>query len=148
MNPEHSEQFDHEPKGYQPLELDFRDGHYWLPDGSMLEPNFIIGPSVCHKELFIEYERTFGRGTARDVTHSPRIGPHVLNTQILLPYGGHNILDDYDAIRRSISEVTSRGTEEEARNLIVKIKEFRRKYPKLYDDSDEEINKFKYQKKR
>lgn len=126
------------PKGHPPLELEWREGHYWFPDGSMLDPDFPIGPEPYHKELFVEYERSFGRGIANYITHSPRFGPKVLHSSRLYPYGGHQLLDDYDECRRVIAQTTLSGNENEVRALIEKIREFRRKYPKLYDDAKTE----------
>ncbi len=126
------------PRGYKPLELEYRDNHLWMADGTLFQPDFEVGSERHQIDLFIEYERSFGRGRAFEATHKPRVGN--IDPRIAKEFYGsienyHSIPRDWDKIRFRIAEIVKSGTPEEARELIKKIREFRRKYPTLYSDA-------------
>ena len=56
-------------EGWSPLILR-DDGEIYTPDGIHVTPNHFVGPEPWHKQLFIEYERTFGPRTKNRKTRS------------------------------------------------------------------------------
>ena len=61
--------------GHPPLLLERKGEEIWTTDGRKLMPGFNIGPDPWHLNLFVEYERTFGRGKAFAITHNPISSP-------------------------------------------------------------------------
>ncbi len=118
-----------DPKGHPALELTYKEGSYYLPHGAVLIPDFGIGPEEHQKRVFVEYERTFGRGLAFDITHRSFVDPRVY-----LKYGGFDLVNDYLKIANNIRPIALNGTKDEADEVINKIKDFRRKYSALYSD--------------
>jgi hypothetical protein len=95
-------------------------------------PDVNIGPKKWHEDLFIEYELTFGRGMAYDVTHgfaTPSTTPLEIKKR-------SEIEDDYTRIKDSFAypSTVSSGSEEDANRIIKELQDFRRKYPELYTD--------------
>lgn len=110
-------------EGHPPLLLERRGEEIWTKDGKKLIPDFEIGPNQWNINLFVEYERTFGRGMARAITHHP-ISSHM--------YG--NERNDYFELAGKIGLAINNGTEIECRDFIENLREYRNKYPKLFDD--------------
>lgn len=126
------------PKGYKSLELEYRDGHLWMPDGTMLEPDFLVGIERHQIDLFIEYERSFGRGRAFMVTHGIlRIqDPRIMIRDFGSTENYFSLMKEYESIANEISALTSSGSQEDCLVMIERIKEFRKKCPNLYSDAD------------
>jgi len=124
--------------GYKPLELTYRDGHLWMSNGTRFEPDFPVGSERWQIDLFIEYERTFGRGKAFEITHSP-LRP-ALDPRILKKF--YNGIDpseiqfEWKRIVAQMKRIVVSGTESETKELVEKIKDFRKKYLFLYDDAE------------
>jgi hypothetical protein len=127
------------PKGYKPLELEYRDNCLWMPDGTLFIPDFEVGQERHQIDLFIEYERTFGRGRAFEATHTP-LRPNVDPRVKAKIYGAadpFSIQFDWQKISKLIKEPVKSGTPAQARELIQRIRDFRKKYPNLYDDAND-----------
>jgi len=120
-----------DPKGYKALALERREGRLWLPNGTELVPNISVGPEPYHLDLFVEYERTFGRGNAKYATHDFEIydQPNAIKKY------GEGFGDEYKALSSEYSEVIARNSEQDTRTLVEKIKEYRRRHQGLYIDA-------------
>ena len=128
MQREGPENLDDDPKGHPPMQIEYRGGKMWLmPENVEIAPHVPVGPEEHHRRLFIEYERTFGRGLAKDVTHQVRSAGN--RGRIW-----QEVIGEYRAIAAEFNQVARNGTPEEARALSVKIKAFRRNHPDLYED--------------
>lgn len=136
-----------DPKGHP--SLIYKDGHFWFPEfdrvhGTRIHatPNMKIGPEEYHRDLFIEYERTFGRGRAYNFTHEFIPSIHEIRKE----YGeeAEQFLDDYHNLANEYSRVVGKkGSRKKTEELIKKIKDYRKKYPWLYgdvEDSDDSIH--------
>lgn len=120
-----------DPKGHPPLVF-VENNLFRTPKGDLVRPEWPIGPKSYHRELFIEYERTFGRGMAKDISHDLGFSkiPFSLKSQI-------NILQqEYRDIAGRIGYLSFSGSEEDVKREIQKIKEYRSKFPELYEDVD------------
>jgi len=127
------------PKGYKPMELDYRDGHLWLPNGVRLKPDFEVGSERWQIDLFIEYERTFGRGKAFEITH--QITEESQNPEMLSKYGGNSILNEFEYFASLVPNIVAvKENKEAAPKFIHRLREFRKRYPLLYEDADEHPN--------
>ncbi|HEY4498842.1 MAG TPA: hypothetical protein VJH94_02130 [Candidatus Paceibacterota bacterium] len=130
-NPENGKQPEPQEKkhieGHPPLELERKGEEIWTTDGRKLIPDFEIGPEHHHIDLFVEYERTFGRGKAYDITHvdNRNVHPRLLVARI-----------HYHQLAYAAPTVIKGGTKAECENLIARIREYRDKYPDLFDDID------------
>jgi hypothetical protein len=120
--------------GYKPLELEYRDGHLWMPNGVRFEPDFKVGPDQRQIDLFIEYERTFGRGKAFEITH--QTSAESQKPEVLERYGGPTMLSHFEHLSQDVPLIT--GDIENAsyaEKYIKQLQKFRTDYPKLYEDS-------------
>lgn len=115
-------------KGYQALR--FESGSWFFPDGRLAAPDFSIGPEEYHRELFIEYERSFGRGKAKDVTHA-QLGS-------VFPVAYKEAIKAYQPISSKAPSLMNMGSREQVQRAIQEIKDFRRKFYWLYDDVKKE----------
>jgi|SRR3989344_7524874 len=111
--------------------LEFRDGHFWFPDGTLATPDVEIGLEEYHRQLFIEYEISFGRGKAKFMTHSGMPGQQILS---LHGEAAMSYLSDYQTIASEYVKLIKNGSQAEIRILTSKIKEYREKYPWLYEE--------------
>jgi hypothetical protein len=122
--------------GYKPIDLEYRDGHFWMPNGVRFDPDFKVIPEPNRIALFIEYERTFGRGKAFEITHE--ITEESRNPEVIEKYGGYDMKVYFDKFSYSVPIVTEGGGDEEmAQKLIKQLKEFRLKFSQLYEDANE-----------
>ena len=139
MNFENIDKDQEDPKGYKPLELTYKDGHLWLPDGVRFDPDFTVGSERWQIDLFIEYERTFGRGKAFEITH--QITEESRDPKTIEKYGGESMLYEFSELASYVPSIVSL---EENKNVALKfvnrLKRFREKYPLLYDDADQYPN--------
>lgn len=128
------ESFD--PKGHPPLVFVERD-LFRTPKGDVVKSEWPIGSESYHRELFIEYERTFGRGMAKDITHG--LGfipiPSDLKPKIKM------LQKEYWEMAGRIRNLSLSGSEEIVRQEIQKIKEYRSKFPELYLDVKTDVDK-------
>lgn len=111
LNPEPSKTIE----GYPPLKLIRRESEIWTEDGRRLIPHFKIGPQQYHVDLFVEYERTFGRGKAFAVTHNPISGGIYADAR-----------KEHQELAGLMASTVSRGTEEECQAFIERIKDYRK----------------------
>lgn len=120
-----------DPKGHTPLVF-AENNLFRTPKGDLVRPEWPIGSESYQRELFIEYERTFGRGMAKDISHGLGFSkiPSSLKSQIDV------LQQEYINIAARIGYLSFSGSEEDVRQEIQKIKEYRAKYPELYEDVD------------
>jgi hypothetical protein len=82
---------------------------------------FDLGPEKYHTDIFIEYERTFGRSyAANDKQHHAEVGDNAMS-------------HEYRAIALKAVPLMLNATEDEAKEIIEEIREFRRKHPEVYE---------------
>ena len=132
------ESLSQEPRGYKPIQLEYREGHFWLPDGVMFQPDFEISPNPESIALFVEYERTFGRGKAFEITHQTT--EESRQQGILEKYGGREMLSRFKRFAQLVPIVTLSGEKKNVEKLIKELKDFRREYSALYEDADQHPN--------
>lgn len=120
---------DEQDPGYLPMQISRVGDKLQLPDGTGVLPNISVGPKHHHLELFIEYERTFGRGQAKYLTHASGI-----ETPKLVAKYGAGFRAEYLQLAAEHSGVYQ-GTEEEVAAYIEKLLAYRMRHPKLYEDA-------------
>jgi hypothetical protein len=114
--------------GHKPLE--YRDGKFFNSEGKEAHTNFAVGPQDSQKQVFIEYERTFGRGIAFSVTHGLSDAPvGVDSRQARL---------DYRDLINIAQKAMQNGTEEDCEQAISDLRQYRSRYPELYSDAKQE----------
>ena len=120
--------------GWPPLVLG-GDGNIYTPEGILIKPDHYVGPEKWHKQMFIEYERTFGRGLAKRETHIEANAMSAARRVFERKYGeGYgNLMEDYRKIMNEYFKAMEDGPEK-AEEIKSKIQGFRRHYPKLYKD--------------
>lgn len=116
------------PKGHPSLV--YIDGQLFkTQEGDVVKAEWALGPEKFHKDLFIEYERTFGRGLAKAITHGIELPMSSSIKQNL-----NKLQKEYAKLASNITRISFSGTEQEVRDEIQKIREYRAKYPDLYTD--------------
>jgi hypothetical protein len=121
-----------EPKGHPPIR--YEDGQYICPERGRVRPEFPIGKEEYHRRLFIEYERTFGRGWAKYITHGG--GQYIPGTESEKKFNesyGEKAIEEYRELQNTIP-LMNLGTKKQCEEAIAKIIEYRRKHPGLYAD--------------
>lgn len=119
------------PKGHAPIQ--YVDGKYICPERGLVVPQFQIGPESYQRDLFIEYERSFGRGIAKDITHG--IVPLPLGAhQMISGLYGENPIEEYRAISGKAIGLMARGSQEDVGSMIQEIRKYRAKHSGLYND--------------
>lgn len=110
------------------------DGQIYTSDGIVVTPNHYVGLEPWHKGMFIDYERTFGRGIAKIETHNTRgeRNPELLDRRYGPGYAG--VREDYQSIEQEYGQIMRSGSPEEAERIKQRLQEFRNKYPRLYQD--------------
>ena len=116
-------------KGYSPLR--FKNGQWFFPDGRVANPSFSVGKEEHHRELFVEYERSFGRGNAFDVTHA-HLGTFGLSSE------KKEAIAEYQVFASQAPPLIHGGSKEQVVEIIQRIKDFRGKFPWLYVDATDE----------
>jgi len=111
---------------WPPLELR-ENGFIYDEKGKRVSPDFAVGQEKHHKLGFIEYERTFGRGVAKNLTHNILM-PHEIEKY------GEDFQKDYRSLANQAMTVLVNGTREEINEFTSALKEYRQKYPFLYED--------------
>ncbi|OGI82636.1 hypothetical protein A3I95_01355 [Candidatus Nomurabacteria bacterium RIFCSPLOWO2_02_FULL_44_12] len=101
----------------------------------MFEPDFEVVAKSEAIALFVEYERTFGRGKAFEITHQTTAESRSL--EVLSKYGGHSVVTEFEKFAYLVPIVTRSGEAAIANRIIGELKDFRRKYPLLYEDADQ-----------
>ncbi len=96
--------------------------------GTRIIPNFKVGPEEHHRELFVWYERAFGRGMAGCLTHIP---PTNLKIRSRI---GSGFVEDYRLISCRAASAMADGTRQKTEDVIAAIKKFVKKYPDLYQE--------------
>ncbi len=122
------------PKGHPPLV--YLEGQLFRTStGQIVKSEWPLGPQSFHKDLFIEYERTFGRGLAKDITHGLGFSSTPANLK------GHvdKLQKEYEEIAININSISFSGYEQDVKEEIQKIREYRAKYPDLYIDVVDEL---------
>lgn len=105
-----------------------RETHVFInSEGSRIIPNVNVGPEQHHRELFLWYERAFGRGWAGIWTHEPMLASPETRQQI-----GLNFSNDYRAVSSVAAPAMASGSKERVEEAIEAIKGYVRKYPNLY----------------
>lgn len=130
-----SEQNDHSTAivdpGYTPLQIERRDGKLWLPNGTLLIPSIEVGTEGYHLDLFIEYERTFGRGNAKLATH---LGEENGLTEELY---GADFITEWKELATAYGQAARTPDPQLTQQVIQRFKEYRLKHPNLYHDKAE-----------
>ncbi|MFC1645027.1 hypothetical protein ACFL08_03300 [Patescibacteria group bacterium] len=118
--------------GHDPIKYD--DGVYICPKRGEVVPQFPIGSEDYHRNLFIEYERTFGRGNAKFITHGQKgyISGTESETTFFNKYG-EGVIDEYRELT-GLTTAMNRGTQEQCEDGIRKLREYRKKHSGLYSD--------------
>lgn len=107
--------------GYFPMQIERgKDGKLYLPDGTEVLPNIAVGPEDHHLRLFVEYERTFGRGKAKYLTHSGM--------------EEKDFVREYHELAERHGQIAVRGSPEEIEKFIHDLENYRKKHPELYED--------------
>jgi len=125
------ESFHEEDKspGYLPMQIVRKeDGKLYLPDGTEVLPNIPVGPEEYHLRLFIEYERTFGRGNAKYATHFGEGNP------IEEQKYGQGFIEEYHDLAYRYGSIAVRGNAEDAEAMIRELEAYRKRHPGLYED--------------
>lgn len=120
--------------GYPPLEINrgqdgklYRGSLEFVPSQDMP-----IGPEAHHLQVFLEYEQTFGRGKAKQLTHDIELRHRAdIETKYGTGFG-----DDYERLRDGYDQAASRSTQADAEAYIQLLRSYRMRYPKLYEDAD------------
>lgn len=100
---------------------------FLTPEGQEVTSQFDIGPASHHQQVFIEYERTFGRGKAKEETHKE--GQSLIRTE-------------YRALASFATYMMLASTNEEAVAYIERLATFRSNHPELYSDAAQPKKKF------
>jgi hypothetical protein len=118
-------------KEWSPLR--FENGRYVTLKGNEVVPDWSLEPGSGehHRSVFIEYERTFGRGEAKYVTHSSE---DELPGQVQVY--GKGFLNEYKQLAGEYHEAATRSMPEEARRYIERLQAYRRNHPGLYRDAE------------
>ena len=104
-----------------------RETHVFINEkGARIIPNIRVGPEQHHRELFVWYERAFGRGRAGYLTHFAEGNP---KARSLI---GPRFAEDYYAIASKAAAPMAGGTKQRAEEVVEAIKEYVKKYPLLY----------------
>jgi hypothetical protein len=119
-----------EPIGHEPM--DYKDGRWYLPGNELAQLDFNIGPEKHNRAVFKEYERTFGRGFAYDVTHRTRQNSIYKNERKNIEEKREEeILSEYNRLRGATVFFSDK---EKSDRMIEELRNFRRSYPELYID--------------
>ena len=135
-------------KGHPPIK--YIDGRYICPERGWVRPEFSVGPEEYHRNLFIEYERTFGRGLAKDLSHGPLGFPSYMDDpdfeKKFNEEYGQNLKEEYRELSSKSVGYMCNGSKKVCENTIKELKEYRRKHPKMYSDVlDPNVPKKKFQ---
>ncbi len=122
-------QFDNPPSNK--LSLEYRDGKLFTTEGVRFIPDFPIGMEQHHIDLFVEYERTFGRGGANYYTHVDMNMAQVLKLE---KNYGQGFRSAYRTLAKKTAPIVLNGNKEQTDQLIEELRDYRKKYPKLYED--------------
>lgn len=117
------------PKGHPPL-VHVEGRIFRTHEGELVRSQWPLGPEPYHRDLFVEYERTFGRGLAKAASHGLAYAPipQELKDQ------AKQIQDDYWPLASQVKRLSLTGTAEQIKEEIQKIRRYRAKYPALYSD--------------
>jgi len=133
-------------KGHPPIK--YINGKYICPERGVVNPEFNIGPKKYQRDLFIEYERTFGRGQSKFLTHGGAIFV-IAETNSEKEFNknyGENLVKEYKEFSDSISNLLYRGDQNTCEDTINKLKQYRRNHSELYSDvKDLNASKKKFQ---
>ncbi len=116
--------------GYEPLQVEWREGRMYRADGIEVVPNIPVGKEVYHHKLFIEYERTFGRGNAKFITHMYLYEDY--HPQLIELYGA-GFLDEYRDLRDRYTGMTY-AAEPEVNKYIEELNQYRKRHSRLYTE--------------
>jgi len=131
--PNNPERSDKEIEGHPPIQ--FIEGKYICLERGLVSPEFDIGPEEYHRKLFIEYERTFGRGEAKHLTHGgANYLPGTDSEERFNKKYGPNLVEEYQKFASQIRGLLFNGEKEKCDNMMKELGEFRRKHPNLYSD--------------
>lgn len=155
------EKQDGEAKGNRPEPYDtghspikFVNGEFVCFERGIVKPQFEVGSQEYQRNLFIEYERTFGRGRAFDLTHDLGGANYVPGTDSEKKFHekyGSNLKEEYQEFSGRIRSFLSRGTKEDCEEMINELSEFRKRHPGLYSDvatKDPSVPKKKFEIKK
>jgi hypothetical protein len=112
-----------------PLKLEYRDGKIYTSEGIRFFPDFPVGSEQHQLDLLAEYIGTFGRGLAMSITHGH--GDQTLNAERIY---GKGVVSEYQRIANKLLPVLNHGTEEQTDAFIEELRQYRKKFPKLYND--------------
>lgn len=119
-------------EGHPPIR--YENEGFICPERGRVVPEFRVGPEEYHRQLFIEYERTFGRGKAKYITHGN--GAYVPGTESEKQFNeryGKGVLEEYSKLT-GVVPLMNIGNEEQCHEAIEELKDYRRRHPGLYDD--------------
>ena len=122
-----------DPKGHPPLEH-VKGRVFKTPEGTFVRSMYELGSEEYHAELFIEYERTFGRGMAKSVTHGGPVAGYPLREELRQPGVQHRLQAEWAGNGARSANLMRSGSAEEVRENIQWLKDYRARYPGLYDD--------------
>jgi hypothetical protein len=120
--------------GYDPIK--YEDGKFICPERGEIRPQFPVGNEEHQISLFIEYERTFGRGLAKDVTHSSGTPKYISGTKSEKDFFkryGDGVIDEYKKLS-SLVGLMGIGSQEACEEGIGELREYRKRHPALYSD--------------
>ena len=121
---------EHTSLGYPPMQIVRKeDGKLYLPDGTEVLPSIPIGSEEHHLRLFIEYERTFGRGNAKYVTHFGEGNP------IEEQKYGEGFIEEYHDLAYRYGLIATRGSAKDVEIMIRELVAYRKRHPNLYEDA-------------
>lgn len=95
-------------------------------EGQHVVSQFDLGAELHHIDIFIEYERTFGRGKASDATHGP-LPPMANDRQ-------REVKDAYEVISSRARAMMLSASKEQAKDYIQELAQFRSDFNDLYAD--------------
>ena len=122
-----------DPKGHPPL-IHVKGRVFKTPEGTHVRSMYELGPEEYHAGLFIEYERTFGRGMAKVITHGGPISGYPLREELRKPDVQRRLQAEWARNGARSANLMRAGTAEEVRENIQWLKDYRARYPGLYDD--------------
>ena len=122
--------------GYKPIKLEYKEGHFWLQNGVRFEPDFELINEPKRIALFIEYERTFGRGKAFEITH--KTTEESRRPEVIKKYNGQDIISVFERFSYIVPMVTMGGGDSALiEKLMLQLKNFRNEHTLLYEDAED-----------
>jgi hypothetical protein len=103
------------------------------PDGKPVTSQFDLGGGDHHRKLFIEYERSFGRGEAFLATHPGPGGARLVPND--WPQRKKDIFNGYMPLAEKAARMMRHGTEEDVAIFIAELRAYRQKFPEIYEDA-------------